>query len=104
MAPAKKLKTRRRYSIGEWYGVGIETITPKQWFDLAKKEIEVDALTGTPCPFQADDAIYNKKGGVCSLRLYEQIGDGPVTGTKRWQSRLLVNLSSNDGPDCRKGV
>ncbi len=83
MARAKKPKARRRYSIGEWYGAGIETLTPKQCFDRAQREIEIDALTGTPCPFQTDDAICNKKGGVCSLRLYEQIhvGDGPVIGT-----------------------
>jgi hypothetical protein len=32
------------------------------------------------CPFQ-EDALCNKKGGVCSLLLYEQTGDGPVTSS-----------------------
>ncbi len=76
----KKPKLRSRYSIGEWYGVGFETLTPAGRFRLAKVEYDLDALTGTPCPFQADTKC-NKKGGVCSLRLYQQIGDGPVTGT-----------------------
>jgi len=45
----------------------------------AKIEIEVNGLTGTPCPFQLGPAC-NKKGGVCSWRLYQQVGDGPVSG------------------------
>jgi hypothetical protein len=40
----------------------------------------LDALTGTPCPFQKDTNC-NKKGGVCSLRLYQQVDDGVVSGT-----------------------
>jgi hypothetical protein len=79
MMKPKTVKTRRRYSIGEWYGYGFEALTAGQRFERAKTEIEVDALTGTPCPFQTDEKC-NKKGGVCSLRLYEQVGDGPVSG------------------------
>ena len=80
MASAKRLKVRRRYSIGEWYGVGFETLSPAERMERARVEIEVDGLTGTPCPFQKD-GLCNKKGGVCSLRLYEQANDGPVSGT-----------------------
>src|SRR2546426_5105982 len=80
MADQKKPKTRRRYSIGEWYGVGLEALSPSERFQWAKTEIEVDALAGKPCPFQRD-AICNKKGGVCSLRLYEQVGQSPVSAT-----------------------
>lgn len=80
MATSKKPKLRSRYSIGEWYGVGFETLTGRDRFRLAKIEYEQDALTGTPCPFQSDTKC-NKKGGVCSLRLYQQLGDGPVTGS-----------------------
>lgn len=76
----KQPKARRRYSIGEWYGVGLETLSSSERFQGAKTEIEVDALTGKPCPFQ-HAAVCNKKGGVCSLRLYEQAGQGPVSGT-----------------------
>ncbi len=81
MARPKTPKTRRRYSIGEWYGTGLEKLSTRQWLEYAKREIEVDSVTGTPCPFQTANAICNKKGGVCSLRLYEQTGDGPVAGT-----------------------
>jgi hypothetical protein len=76
----KKPKARSRYSIGEWYGAGFETISTADRFRLAKTEWEMDALTGTPCPFQADTKC-NKKGGVCSLRAYQHVGDGPVVGT-----------------------
>jgi hypothetical protein len=80
MLPAKKPKTRRRYSIGEWYGAGLETLSSQERFNLAKREIAVDTLTGTPCPFQ-ENAACNKKGGVCSLRLYQQVDNGSVSGT-----------------------
>ena len=80
MPPTKRPKLRRRYSIGEWYGIGFETVTPNERFRRAQVEIESDALTGTPCPFQKDTNC-NKKGGVCSLRLYQQGDDGVVSGT-----------------------
>jgi len=79
MAKQQEPKTRSRYSIGEWYGRGFETISPADRLRMAKAEHELDALTGLPCPFQ-DNALCNKKGGVCSLRAYEQIGSGPVKG------------------------
>ncbi len=47
---------------------------------MAQRELDLDGLTGTPCPFQVDNPC-NKKGGVCSLRLYEEIDGGPVSLT-----------------------
>lgn len=79
MATPKKPKARNRYSIGEWYGAGFESLTPAERFGRAKIECEANAIIGAPCPFQKD-AKCNKKGGVCSLRQYRQIGDGPVSG------------------------
>src|SRR5882762_5081607 len=82
MAKSKKPnqpKVRTRYSIGEWYGRGFETLSPAEIHRQAKIEIEMNGLTGTPCPFQLG-LVCNKKGGVCSLRQYKQIGDGPVSG------------------------
>lgn len=73
-------KTRRRYSIGEWYGRPFENYSPKQRFEQAKLETELDAISGDPCPFRPEGKC-NKKGGVCSLRLYEQIGIQLVVGS-----------------------
>ena len=76
----KQPKLRSRYSIGEWYGTGFETLSPADRFRLAKTEWDLNDLTGTPCPFQVDTKC-NKKGGACSIRSYQQVGDGPVVGT-----------------------
>jgi hypothetical protein len=70
----------RKYSIGEWYGNSFETLSPKQRFERAKVEIEKDGLTGNSCRFQKNTTC-NKKGGVCSLRLYERTKDGSVLGS-----------------------
>jgi hypothetical protein len=75
----KQPKVRTRYSIGEWYGQGFETLSPREVHRRAMDEYKIDALTHTPCPFQGNEEC-NKKGGVCSLRQYKQVGDGPVTG------------------------
>ncbi len=79
MAKPKKPKLRNRYSIGEWYGCGFETLTPVQRFQRAKIEVEAGDILGATCPFQ-HAAKCNKKGGVCSLRQYQQLGDAPVSG------------------------
>jgi hypothetical protein len=71
---------RVRYSIGEWYGQAFEKLTAAKRRQLAKVELEVDALTGTQCPFQ-HNSLCNKKGGVCSLRLYGQTGSAPSVGS-----------------------
>ena len=78
--PRKPPKTRRRYSIGEWYGSAFETISPPEKHRSAQAEVEVNAIRGLECPFQID-AICNKKGGVCSLKLYEQTGAAPVVSS-----------------------
>lgn len=79
MPRPRNLRLRSRYSIGEWYGEGLESISPAKRLSLARAECATDALAGLSCPFQSN-ATCNKKGGVCSLRKYEQMGDGPVTG------------------------
>jgi hypothetical protein len=80
MARVKKPRTRHRYSIGEWYGTPLDLLTPHPRSDRAKTEIALEKLTGNACPFQ-ESAICSKKGGVCSLRLYEQTNGGLVNGT-----------------------
>lgn len=74
----RKPKLRTRYSIGEWYGRGFQTLTPSQRFNRAKTEVQANKILGAVCPFQPD-AKCNKKGGVCSLRQYQQLGNGPVS-------------------------
>jgi hypothetical protein len=78
--PPKPPKRRRRYSIGEWYGRPLAAISPAERLLNARAEIEVDSIRGLYCPFQRD-TLCNKKFGVCSLQLYEQIGKQPVTLT-----------------------
>ena len=74
----KPPKTRRRYSIGEWYGSPFETISPAERFRNARAEMETDTIRGLDCPFQKN-RICSKKGGVCSLRRYEQTGEAAVS-------------------------
>jgi hypothetical protein len=74
-----QLNKRSRYSIGEWYGAGFESLTPSERMTRAKTEYNSNAILGAVCPFQ-NGAKCNKKGGVCSLRQYQQVGDGPVVG------------------------
>jgi len=75
----RKPSIRRRHSIGEWYGVDFEKMNSLERKNQASQELRVDGLTGKSCPFQYK-ATCNKKGGVCSLRLYEQQENGPVRG------------------------
>lgn len=74
-----KPKVRSRYSIGEWYGAGFESLTATERHRRAKIECEENAIIGAACPFQRD-AKCNKKGGVCALRQYQQVGNGAVSG------------------------
>jgi hypothetical protein len=69
----KKSKARSRYSIGEWYGRAFESLSPEERRDQAKLNAGLTTIAGLACPFQRN-RICNKKGGVCSLRKYEQIG------------------------------
>ncbi|GAB4182758.1 MAG: hypothetical protein Fur0032_23810 [Terrimicrobiaceae bacterium] len=46
---------------------------------MALREVAEDAILGNPCAFHPR-GICNKKGGVCTLRLYQKLGDDPVEG------------------------
>lgn len=67
-----------RWGIGEWFGRDIETMTPDERASAARfalqlpPEWESDA---PECPFMSTinpGSPCNKKGGVCSLRAYEE--------------------------------
>jgi hypothetical protein len=80
MDPTQKHKTRTRYSIGEWYGRDICRLDRKIRTTMAQAEVARDAILGNACPYHPRK-ICNKKGGVCTLRLYEQHGTGSAVGT-----------------------
>ncbi|MCD4824180.1 MAG: hypothetical protein K8S55_06195, partial [Phycisphaerae bacterium] len=75
----------RRFGIGEWYGKSFVRLTPEERKTLAEIALGCDTNIVPPCPFKDlnSNEPCTKKGGVCSLRLYEDAGDGSavaVTG------------------------
>ena len=64
-------KKQIRYGIGEWYGNDFASLSPQAMQNLAsaKASDRMCRFRGGPC---------NKKGGVCSLRLYERDGETVV--------------------------
>lgn len=78
-------KIAPRFGIGEWYGHSFVRLTPEQRVEYAKKAREQTIEFAPPCPFVSETVIRpcNKKGGICSLRLYERLEDGsaqPLSG------------------------
>jgi len=75
-----------RFGIGEWYGRPFVALAADERRQLAETAIAHNRQTQMPCPFKAVDGSERctKKGGVCSLRLYDSVGDGSAvaaTGT-----------------------
>jgi hypothetical protein len=59
-----------RFGIGEWFGKPFANLSVAD-----RKRLAAIALTSSlsdypPCPFQVESKRCNKKGGICSLRLY----------------------------------
>ena len=82
MAKNAKPKDKVRYGVGEWFGHLVASTPSSDVHDLATKSKMSVKDADMPCPFRrtADTgAICNKKGGVCSLRKYQQGDDGSVT-------------------------
>lgn len=71
---------KSRYGIGEWYGRGLEKISPATRQEWALRELADNGSVDTECPFRAGMKC-NKQGGVCSLRLYTHTDGNPVTGS-----------------------
>ena len=66
-----------RYGIGEWYGKLLTGLSEEDRKHFASQP------SGMPCPFKQVDlvkpgtpALCKKRGGICSLRLYERDHDG----------------------------
>lgn len=70
---------RRRFGIGEWYGKSFLLMTPAERRRLATLQITKDPQLKTiPCPFRSTPELVvpcTKPGGVCSLRLYEEVAN-----------------------------
>lgn len=73
---ARASKPRNRFGIGEWYGTSFVNLTPQERRHLAEFQQNPQA-DAPPCPFLSTTEHPRscwKKGGVCSLRSYEQVG------------------------------
>ena len=98
-----------RYGISEWFGRPFGGLTAPERGELATSAAPVPAGTSAeslpprPCPFQ-DGRTCNKRGGVCSIRLYErapggllgkQVGRPVITCPKRFEEdQILVRWLS----------
>lgn len=80
-SPTRLPHETRKFGIGEWYGELFTALTAQRRQELAEVGLRsARALPDVPCPFQrwADPAPRcNKRGGLCSVRLYTS---GPATG------------------------
>ena len=66
-----------RYGIAEWYGnpfIQLKPVERRTFASVALGESE----TRPRCPFQANNPICRKAGGVCTIQLYEDGGNGRV--------------------------
>jgi hypothetical protein len=70
-----------RYGIAEWFGKDITALSPEErqafgQLSVQQMETAVRSLADAPpCPFRSTPDVVlpcNKKGGVCSLRLYRR--------------------------------
>lgn len=75
----RRPKVRSKYAIGEWYGVDFEKMPADEKRQQAATELKAKGLTGRKCPFLINSAC-NKRGGVCSLRSFQQIESGAIQG------------------------
>jgi hypothetical protein len=70
--------TAPRFGIGEWYGRSFVNLSAQQRRTVAQTAIAHSNATAPVCPFRSSAGQQlrcNKKGGICSLRLYNAAGD-----------------------------
>jgi hypothetical protein len=93
-AGKEKSRTRHRYGIGEWYGRTLVHLTAEEREYFAKIQRVKSAITQSPlCRFRGspdEKTPCTKKGGVCSIRLYEQEGATGVVSPPPGQAGSLV--------------
>ncbi len=68
------LRPSKRYGAAELFGHSLVGIDPKELRRLSSADNRAIS-----CPFKPDHASCHKKGGVCSLTLYERGTDGTVS-------------------------
>ena len=66
-----------RYGIAEWYGRPFLGLTPEERRTSAAIALG-EVGQPPPCPFQANNPLCRKPGGVCSIQLYDDDGTGHV--------------------------
>ena len=70
------MRPRRRFGIGEWYGMSLLKMSPAERTKLAQMHVNEDpSLKNISCPFRStiEEVVpCTKAGGICSLRLYEE--------------------------------
>ena len=64
-----------RYGIGEWYGTRFTELSPAQRLRYAS----LSGVSTEDCPHQPGPNLCNKRGGVCSMAVYVNLGDGTAS-------------------------
>lgn len=84
--------TASRFGIGEWYGHSFIRMTKDERRSLASAAINHSTGNAPPCPFQGSgvDVPCSKKGGICSLRLYNPVGEGAAEPAEGDNGRLRI--------------
>lgn len=84
--------TASRFGIGEWYGHSFIQMTSDERRSFANAAINHTAENAPTCPFQGSGANVpcSKKGGICSLRLYNPLDDGAAIPAEGDNGRLRI--------------
>lgn len=86
-----------RFGIGEWYGRSFVRLTREERLELSQKALG-PARDNPDCPFLGDRTRRCwKKGGICSLKLYEDDGNGNATAAKGADGSLRVMCPTRFG-------
>ena len=78
-------KARYRFGIAEWYGKSFVTLTDAERRAFAEEQFQ-ESLPNESCPFlstQGNAVNCWKKGGVCSLRSYQESASGIIALDQR---------------------
>lgn len=96
-----------RFGIGEWFGHPFERLTPEDRRFYAN--VAISYIPPQPCPFKAVDGSQacTKKGGVCSIRLFEPNGDtggASISTDTEGDLRILCPHRFKQGDVMRRAV